>query len=434
MKLNRCASVGLVLLCGNGFRFLAFTSSCEATTIDNTLPVEVVEALENNAQAFDPIILEWVRERTKHLPAEKFFRIVKGPKWVKGDTTFLSPQRAEYRYERGKVHVYYSSTAPLFGFADNVDTHGMSLDEVSDLPLTFVGTAPMEIDIAFDGKKFYQGSRQIGGVGPPHMVIETPGDFENPAFQEAMDWQQCPAFFWYYAGLKTPFTVRDYQWPKMRSLVLDLLARGGDLSQVERETNGLHQYLKITLVTEDRVHFFDLDQSLNYAVRRQEERTPDGKTLYVSSLSDFHLAPSKENIWLPHRCVVEYYQWQQKPPSPTSEAFFTETYTVTKCESRPIPDGDLEVFSSFYIKPGARIADGTLPNAEKSEHGQICYTVPIDLDDLDKVIQAAIEGKSFTPSDPTRRRLIQVFVLVNVLVIAVVLFWVWRSRSGAVGR
>jgi len=427
---SRCIAVlSAVLLFGSAFEFIAAPLLSDAATANDTLPSDVVEALEANSRAFDAIVLEYRQERTRHLPADAFFRIVKGPKWVHGDTTFLDPQQTEYHYQDGKVYIHYSFTVPKLDFAHEVDTHGMSIKEVEKLPLRCVGKMSGEIDIAFDGQKFYEGNRNDGGDGPPTLLIETPEDEENSALKGNEDRPRSPVYFWYYAGFKIPFSLRDYQRPRMRSLILDLLAGGSRLSSIDERFEEGRTHLGVTVLSKDRVYSFQLDRSLNYAVRRQEEQTLDGRTLHIATLSDFHEAPGRDTVWLPHRCTVEYCQWRKRPTNPTAEPFLTETYTVTKCESHPVA---VKQFLAVYNVPGALIGDGTLPNAEKTEHGQINYTVPANPEDLDRVIERAIDSTPFTISDLATHRGVRLFVVFNVLLFVAVVFALWRRwrRSG----
>jgi len=392
----------------------------------DALSRDAVAALEHNARALDPIIIGWTRERATSLSEEDFFKIVKGPRWAKGDTTFLALATGEFKYQDGNVYRYVREKVPLLDFAVKVDTRTSAPEKGKMPPLKCIGTREMEIEVAFDGDKIYHGSRQEGGIGPPILIIARLGDLPLKGREDVPIF---PFPYLDFAGLKVPYSPRDYaQHVKMRSLIQHLLERGCRLSQSEWKTENGAGYLGLNLVDHNGSYLFELDPSRNYAVRRYEERTTAGERTCLADMSDFREVPGKKNVWLPERCVVHYYQWEGKPAIPLPEALLVESYTITKCESEPIPDRDFVV---FYDTPGARIGDATLPNAEKAKGGEISYVVPADSRDLDEVIQHAIAGTSFTPSLSRPHRLAQIIILLNVGVILVITFFVRRHRRAA---
>ncbi|MGA2256965.1 MAG: hypothetical protein ABSG53_20120, partial [Thermoguttaceae bacterium] len=120
-----------------------------ASAIAEALSPGALAAVEQNARALDPIVIEWTRERKTSLSEEGFFTIVKGPRWVKGDTTFLAPARGEFKYQDGNVYRYFREEVPLLDFAVKVDARAAAPEPGKMPPLKCVGTREMETEVAF---------------------------------------------------------------------------------------------------------------------------------------------------------------------------------------------------------------------------------------------------------------------------------------------
>jgi hypothetical protein len=413
-----------------GLGICGFGLTTETAVAQSLLPPEIVKAIEHNGQAFDPITVEWTRERNGRPSETAVCQMIMGSSWANGDLTFLAPARGQFKYQKGKVYTYCRESIAVIDYDDTAKPQDASAQKKRLIKCT--GTKEMETDVGFDGGKLYYGHRQESGVDPPVLLIARPDNV--PPLKGREDKPIYPLPYLRFAGLRVPSSPRDYaQHFKARSLILDLLERGAYVTQSEPKSEGGARYLTISLVAKDATYLVDLDPSRNYALRRFEERTPAGKLICVADLSDFREVPGKKDFWLPHRCDVQYYQWEGRPATPTPEPFFVETYVITRCESQPIADRDFVV---FYNVPGTNVGDATLPNAEKSFNGQIGYVVPADSQDLDKVVQAAIHGTplSRTVSHAPRsqpHRLAIIIILSNLLVICVIIVLLRRRRRTA---
>jgi hypothetical protein len=186
------------------------------------------------------------------------------------------------------------------------------------------------------------------------------------------------------------------------SYVLFLLENGELKNCVEEVVDGT-QLLRIDIESnvlildvsyEVKPHFFScwVDPKLNYAVKRLDITLPSGELILTAINDDFKKVSGNE-AYLPQKTKVDYY-FLNKIQSKTSEGpLYTQEYTLLSYSTKNIDLSQFDLRKTFQ-QPGVMVTDKTF----REDGAGITFLVPANPADLDRMIEAALTGKSFVPT------------------------------------
>lgn len=231
--------------------------------------------------------------------------------------------------------------------------------------------------------------------------------------------------------------VENPQWRLLQDLDL---AKEESLLRMSAESDSWIEKHLATLeraretVDREVTYTFWLDPEYGCALRRWQETALDGSLLMQADCTDWKHLPGHQ-IWLPGRCAIQQFTFPEDYSGEVFEQpFLTLHLTVSELDTSPVSD---DVFTLNYNVPGALITDATLPEAKQAGE-PVTYTVPADLNDLDRTIErarvslvTAPDGIDITSIDDSRQgdsRAALIWANVFAAVV-MVLFLIYRRRS-----
>ncbi len=371
------------------------------------IPEPIRHALESNARSLSPISVAWERTRTSDLPRSRALSLVGGQL-----SSWFLPNKSRFMWENGR----------FYGHAVNL---AVQFDTQPDGRITERAGVPpykVEVEVAFDGKKYYNIGKYEIDYRPAFVMVDTPAHIlankEDVRFHTGND-------FFNHVGFHFPERAEDFEAKRpAKSLPLYLVEQGASVIRVGREEVGGVSCTALVLRTGTAQIRFILDPVKGYSVRRRIEETPSGELAVRADCSDFTEVTS--GLWMPRKVEVEWHTWPRFLLKPITEAVLRETFRVSELKSEPIP---IEQFVLKYNDPGTIVSDGTI-EGKKDATGRISYDVPADPSRLDEVIKAAASGKNVEPTVVSFRRN---FILANVLLILILIGVVWW-RAGRKSR
>lgn len=430
------AALVAIGLLGNGSPELCFG--------DVALPADVRKALERNAARLSPITISWTLtpKETRYSQKETLSRL----KLRRPVGSFFYTTESRVVWQGGKIHITREDPDVRDG--------------------AVVGTRLRED--SFDGRILYGGSP---GRKRPALFKR----LLSRAIEEDPSAHLLSTGYFREAGFRLPRQVSEWVEARAESEPLYLLEHGGTLMSVEDALVDGERLIRVELVApnpqkrfaealdleaekkalesskesptrqrellgslqrtralpDSRRFVYYLDPELHYAVRQWEQwYEPDTLLLRCRCLEFEEL--SGRGVWLPRRCEVDRYEFFTLPETVFEEPILSEHYEVSEFQLDSVPE---ETFVLNYATPGARIYDGTLPEAAENPNGYVRYTVPTSLDDLDRVIEMARAGE-FDPGQltPERSTGARALIVANVLLLgAIAAFFVWRKVRGVPG-
>jgi hypothetical protein len=361
------------------------------------LPQEIRLALKSNAGALSPLTITWERERRSDLPIPKVLARFQFPPTA---VEFITPEKVRFMRQDGMVYTYWWRHKPQM--------RGSQF--LLDKPLVVE-----EQEISFDREKYYSSSAQR----PNSLTIIESADKMMAKGSKALI-GACP--YLDQAGFLMPQTVAELRTKQPSTHLLSYLDAGAQVIEINKEKLGDSTYVVIELAKDKQKHRFFLDPTMRYALRRRMVWSPSGWLELIIDCSDF-IKLSGSDHWLPRRIHSEQYY----KDDPLGKPFLVETLMVSELHNNPIPPSQ---FVLNYNQAGNRVADGTLPGADNFPSGRVYYEVPANPGDLDAAIQAAIEGKRFTPSwFRLSSRRARIFIVVNVVALVIVGWMLIRRYS-----
>ena len=352
------------------------------------LPDHVRAALEKNARSVGPIKISWTTNYRSDLPVSKAVGI---GKFMEGEG-FFEPIEVEYSNQENK----YSCFRKMW-----------RIDGTSRTPVNLFSK--------FDGQNWYMGLVFKGELQGVHVI--TPEQRDEGGAREAI-------YVEYFdrSGFKVYNTLNSVHKP-IESLVLNLSAEKGSISRVGTVTlaGALYYRVELTRPDSDRRASFYLDPAMRYALRRYEERTPDGLLTRVTVNSDFREF-SDPLIWMPRRSETEWYTWYTMGKTVLDKPLVHEEIKVTDFQKEKMPD---ETFVMDMKRSGTIVADGRLGGPKKLRDEFVQYVVPANPDVLKDVIDEAVTGgrkKTFLGFRMT-------IISINLAIILIAICWLYYRRS-----
>jgi hypothetical protein len=153
----------------------------------------------------------------------------------------------------------------------------------------------------------------------------------------------------------------------------------------------------------------------DYSIKQMDVKSLDGELMYRVENSNYKNVSSRKII-LPHSVIVSCYTYGTLNETILPEALFKEEYTLIEVSTKKI---NTKQFSLDELSmPGTLVGDRTLKDTQEG----LVYTIPANPADLDRVIEAALSGKDFTPTPlPSRTAMIIRWILI-LLGLAMILY------------
>lgn len=407
-----------------------------------TLPAEVREALEQNAQSLSPINLSYTcqlqsklseqetRERLKLSPADALSWTFKPTPYRTAlqDQRFYASlellRRTVLRQKNvdGILEWSFDGTIQYRGeiLADAEEPGHMtkrlkSRGRIGETPLHAISTPYFE---RFSGLSFRQNGEELTDLLAQSDVLRALQDGGQLQSVENVLLEDRPC-------LKIDMVVPNPT--KRRAGAVDLEQLGsrtinykdqdGKEWQMEAQCTPAEQAELVenivrqrNLPATKRVVYF-LDPALHYAVRRREEWYEPDQLLRRCDCREFQQL-SDRPLWLPRRCeseIHEFDRWYELYfDSPTrklqtsgelsflfEDSFLSEVIEVSELSGMPAPD---EQFVLNYTQPGMSITDDTLPVSEKASKGSVSYVVGKTPEETQQNIATALREERAGPA------------------------------------
>jgi hypothetical protein len=249
--------------------------------------------------------------------------------------------------------------------------------------MQFLRTQEKNVSFAFDGTRFFSGSKSTEHSGAMLSIkLIEKLQKENPD-QKLLD----PKFL-VNIGLWVPVRSTDFGSP-IQSAISKSVDLGADCELLDRQEIEGHPCSVLSLVSAETRHLYFLAEDLSYAIVRHEEF--DAKQNKLSRVTVNSKFERYDASWFPRQSVVNIYQWRgfgkcfEKPLA-------VEKYTVSELSiSSGLPN-------DFVIKPevGAIVLDSTAKNGTET----IRYYEPAGINELEKAVadlapQNSMEGSRY---------------------------------------
>jgi hypothetical protein len=362
-----------------------------ASAVAGPLPERIESELAENALAIRQLTVEYQVVCSSPLPREEVLRRINQPKW----SDYGLPDAYRLTLQDGKFAI---RTSLQVGSRDGT--------VVSENLRTFDGTLEYGSDLRESGAAIgISDARYHEQHSPLHAAIGY-------------------NYFLADAGFSVPEESVTSLRP-LESTVLYLLRIGATLVRHSGDAAADDGDYEVVLSKAGIEHRYLLDLSKTCAVRVHEERSAQGNLRYATENSNFQKLAGT-GCWLPRLCRMRCYTWPSIEPATRSDVLVLEDVIVSEISNEPLPDSE---FVIDYKKPGNLVGDSRLPGGADSPTGAVSYRVPANLDYLDEVVAAAVEGKEFIVPNESNR--LKWLVLANVTAIAVLIALVAKKYHGA---
>ena len=362
------------------------------------VPESLQRGLENVSDLANPISIKWSRGRVSSLPKDVLLRRLG---LDVHDDAFLKPAEVQYAHDDGRA--YSRSVEPTSRF----DQDGK-----------LTGTVMEVLSFAFDGNVVYNWSGESRGIAKTILFRDTRISLlkNNAPMADLFR-----ASLFEYLGVRVP------------NLVGDLGIARGDTSIVANDRSsivevseraGLWEVHLDDTQTGDR-HIYWIDPHWKFLAVRYEHRPKDHQSPDIRAVASDYREISGSAFGFPRNLSVAFVD-------AGGEELYRDEYKVLEVNKNPIPDSRFVIVD---LRPGVKVADGTLPEAGSLPGGRLEYVIPAKADDLDKTIDAARRGERYNPLVEPRRqgttawhKALFVANVVVITAVAALLFWRRRHR------
>jgi len=379
MKNLLVLTFSLIIIFANDIRVPAFdaTPSNELNT-EGMLPQDVAIILENNVKQLDPISFAWVTTRTTNMDKKTFFTKMK----MEESFGFLEPVVNSFMWQKGSAYSFRAANTVI-----NLDIGGKKKFFAYDdnLPLSLYGC-----HYAIDGKNYYSAGT--------YQTEKTPGSISiHPLTSEVVAIVQ-PITFCY--GYRFPLFGKEFSTPPS-SYVNYLAEKFGvvqtknsfvdnlDIFEIELKSQGYNVFDNNQV---DRRITFMLLPSYNYAVKQIDIKSIDNRLAHRVINDQFQIIPNT-SVYIPHKTVIEHYNYVTIDNNNRSSPLFYETMHLTDVSTKKIDPRIFDLREKMFVA-GTMVCDTTFHDTGNG----IIYDFPANPADLDRVIEAALTGKGYVPT------------------------------------
>jgi hypothetical protein len=370
------------------------------------VPDSVIDALKRNADAFETVSLIWKQSRYSDMNFKDLCRKT-GNLY---DVGFLEPENHVFLWQNSHFYQYKTKRNILQGGYTTLPK-AWEVPNLKDLLLESVQEG------AFDGTCYFAGGGEIASnTNTPGLAIiplEKVKKLTNPT----LVFQDYTTKF----GIKFSNSGKEIG-TRQESYVLFLTKEGSISNTEEKMVDGEKVFL-IEIKSQSimdwnnkqRIFQFKLLPKYNYVVKQCIIKSTEGELCYRIENDDFLKVPDKE-AYIPQKITAEYHTFYSSD-SISPDKLFYDVYSLAKISTSKINKDQFDLRKK-YIQPGTHIADHIL---EDTPNG-LQYIIPANPADLDRVIEAALSGKDFTPTPLPSTAAIVIKWLLCIAGIAMILY------------
>jgi hypothetical protein len=400
--------------------FLGIYTSTETNTLSEdfvstneviqSLPKEIEDVLKKNAEKLDKVSLIFRRTRTTQLPVESLLKQIH----CLYEYGFFEPSDHKFIWQSPYFYQYSSG---LFSVESKTGSNKMPFAYEQGLNLIITSN-----ENSFDGNEFMSGSDNDKTENTSAALsIISKEHFVRDLGKHVV----CDSIFLWASGYRFPRIGFDLGMSQ-QSLILFLTSNGritilkNDVLENKRCT--IIEIIANDVISMDkRIFKFWLLPDLQYAVKKMNVYTTKGDVIYEVENDDF-TDIDKKGIFFPKKSVINYYSWINTPEIVSDKILVTESYDLNSATTNQISAIQFKLRKQ-YTTSGTVIADRTLRDTDAG----VQYTIPANPADLDRVIEAALNGTDFVPTPLPSTVAIVIKWLLCIAGIAMILYAAYKK-------
>jgi hypothetical protein len=422
MQKQLCFGLGIALFCvaavlycyaNNGNNFdLRPVGEAEALTVNgggvpglNILLPEITVVLEKNVKHIDNLSIVFRRTRSTDIPLEQLLKQINCTR--------------EYGFFEKSNHVFMWR-CPYF-YQVNFGKFVVETDETGRLPFAYEKNLKLLDFInekSFDGNNYMYGS---GGFERTEHITPAVGiDSKEQLIRDAGKSFILDSMYLWASGYKFPIIGDDIGTPQISSVMF--LASHGQINRLEKQTTDGVESVFLEIVAKDiftdnkRIYSLWLLPKYQYVIKRMLVKTLDGRNLYEIKNEDY-IKINQDGLFFPRVCKISYYFWHNNTEFISDSLLFTEIYSLAEASIKSVAIDQFDLRKK-YSSPGTVIADRTLRDTDAG----VQYTIPANPADLDRVIEAALNGTDFVPTPLPSTTAIVIKWLLCIVGIAMIVY------------
>jgi hypothetical protein len=356
---------------------------CQAEEQQGSLPDDIVSVLSQNADDLNQISITWKRKRSSEMDFELLTKTIK----CLYDYGFLEDRNSVFMWQNPKSYLYYVEK-------DTIEGDHTTLPYAYEIHKSNTKLIESVLERSFDGTNIYNGN------GSTATEFSTSGlgiyTKEN-ALKAFARVPVCFPDYFLYAGYKFPLAAEELG-TSQQSYILFLINQGRLIDFQKHDNHVDSPFVVITIESEEtqskrkRIFEFLLLSKFNFAIKKWTMKTLDNKLLYEVENKEF-VELSGKKIFLPKSIEVKHYSYVTVSDFVSPTPLFSERYLLAEISVKKIAAKQFDLRTK-YSQPGTHIGDRTLTDTNKG----VQYVVPANPADLDRVIEAALNGTDFIPT------------------------------------
>jgi hypothetical protein len=384
----------------------------------NSIPNEIQKVLLKNVGTIVPISVVWQQQRSASMNIDNFCkRIGGGP----GLYNFFEPEDNVFMWQDEQSFLFsHKKEVQIRIGLIQVDDKGKVAGTVSRNEVDFVDSYR---ECAQDTQKYYRGKKVGNDQAPKELSVWS---LEKTLTKDA-DYPVFDQTYMTNIGFKFPVYGREIKM-QPKSFILFLLESGGKLLSLNEDVLEGDKSLKVTissdhstiyLPNQSHIYTFWILPKLSYAVKQIEVTTIDNQIEYLVVNDDFMLLPGK-TVYFPRKTHVKYYVCNNTWSGRLSEPLYQEDYVLVDVSTKKINKDQFNL-SKSYTQSGVMVTDRTLRGLNDTDNG-LTFIVPANPADLDRVIEATLNGTDFVPTPLPSTTAIVIKWLLCIAGIAMILY------------
>jgi hypothetical protein len=342
------------------------------------IPQEIEEALQENVSCLDPISLVWVRTRTSDIDTETLLKKIK----EEYSYSFLEPVNSTFMWQKG------------CGYLFNALRNRAEIDSANPPPLVHEKKLKLNMlyDIkSVDGEFFYSGGMTDD---KPIVLMINPLSHPTSVLFQILTLNM---------GYKYPMISNDFENNlQPASYILYLAQKKENVLQAKSEIIDDEKIFLIKVFSEEynyldqcpkpRFFTFYLLPEYHYAVKQLEVHSQNNELVYKIVNKNFKKLSGKK-VYLPNESILQRYTHVTISDLVSSTPLYTENFLITEVSTKKINNKQFNLKNKFSDS-GTLITDRSLRDTDEG----ISYMIPDNPADLDRVIEAALNGTDFVPT------------------------------------
>jgi hypothetical protein len=394
--------LGVSLL--GGISVVVYADVTDRAQLD-ILPPEIAVVLEKNAKYLDNLSMVLQRNRFTNIPLEQLLKQINCTR--------------EYGFFEKSNHIFMWRCPCFYQF--NSGKFAAELDATGRLPFAYEENLKL-LDF-IDEKSFDSNNYMYGSGGYERTEYATPAvsiDSKEQIIRDAGKSFILDSMYLWASGYKFPTIGDDIGTSQVSSVIF--LASHGQINRFEKQTTDGEESVFLEIIAKDiftdskRTYSLWLLSKYQYVIKRMLVKTLDGRKLYEIENGDY-MKVSQDGLFFPKVCKISYYFWHNNADIISDSLLFTEGYSLAEASTKSVAIDQFDIRKK-YSNPGTVIADRTLRDTDAG----VQYTIPANPADLDRVIEAALNGKDFVPTPlPSRTATIIRWILI-LLGLAMILY------------